>query len=278
MLILLGICYFLIRRMLRPIHDIKTGAHRIGQGELNYRVPVRARNDLGELAGSINTMANDIEKMLDAKRQLLLGVSHELRSPLTRATIATELLETSTNRSRIQEDLQEMENIITEILETERMNSRHSVLNLTPLNLPSTVQSVLEELPQSTVTMDIDANLPEAKLDEARIRLLIRNLVTNAARHGSDGPIPPEISIRAHAGQLVIVVTDSGPGIAQEHISHLTEPFYRVDRSRTRATGGFGIGLYLCKLIAEAHKGTLAISSTPGEGTTVTVLLPGDLA
>ncbi len=89
MLILLAICYLLIGRMLRPIHDLKAGVHRMGQGELDYRVPVRAQNDLGELAGSINTMAADIEKMLDAKRQLLLGASHELRSPLTRALIAT---------------------------------------------------------------------------------------------------------------------------------------------------------------------------------------------
>ncbi len=278
MLILLAICYFLIRRMLRPVHDIKAGAHRIGRGELDYRVPIRANNDLGELAGTINTMAGDIEKMLDAKRQLLLGVSHELRSPLTRATIATELLDESTNRSRIQEDLREMEILITEILETERMNSRHSVINRTPINLERIVSSVLQELPETRTRTDIESGLPEVNLDETRIRLLLRNLLSNAVKHGGKGPTPPAIKIRGEGDNLIIEVSDSGPGIPEEHLSRLTEPFYRVDPSRTRATGGFGLGLYLCKVISEAHGGSLSITSAPGEGTKVTVVLPRNVA
>ncbi|MDH3375581.1 MAG: HAMP domain-containing histidine kinase [Gammaproteobacteria bacterium] len=271
---ILGLCYLLIRTMLRPVHDIGAAVRRMGQGELNYRVPVRADNDLGELAGSINTMASDIERMLDAKRQLLLGVSHELRSPLTRATVAAELLDESVNQIRIREDLQEMENLITEILETERMNTGHAVINRTPVNLNSLVVSVLKELSADTVTTDINSQLPVVELDEARIRLLIRNLISNAIQHGGESEPAPRVSVSAADAQLKISVSDSGPGIPPEHLFRLTEPFYRVDPSRTRSTGGFGIGLYLCRLIAEAHGGELRISSDPGTGTVVDVLLP----
>jgi len=273
-LAILALCYLLIRRMLRPVHDIKAAVSRMGQGELNYRVPVRADNDLGELAGSINTMASDIERMLDAKRQLLLGVSHELRSPLTRATVAAELLDESVNQIRIREDLREMDNLITEILETERMNTGHAVINRTPVNLNNLVQSVLKEFSADTVTTDIKAQLPAVELDEPRMRLLIRNLISNAIRHGGESEPAPRVSVSTGDSILNISVSDSGPGIPPEHLSRVTEPFYRVDPSRTRSTGGFGIGLYLCRLIAEAHGGELKITSNPGTGTVVDVVLP----
>ncbi len=104
--------------------------------------------------------------------------------------------------------------------------------------------------------------------------MLLRNLISNAVKHGSDGPTPPAIKVRSDADNLIIEVSDSGPGIPQEHLSHITEPFYRVDPSRTRSTGGFGIGLYLCRVICEAHGGTLVITSVPDEGTKATVVLP----
>ena len=272
-LAILALCYVLIRRMLTPVQDIKAAVRRMGRGELNYRVPIRADNDLGELAGSINTMASDIERMLDAKRQLLLGVSHELRSPLTRATVAAELLGESVNQIRIREDLREMENLITEILETERMNTEHAVINRTPVNLSNLVESILKELSANTVTTHIDPQLGPVELDESRIRLLIRNLISNAIRHGGESEPPPRVNVSTQRGTLKISVSDSGPGIPPEHLSRVTEPFYRVDPSRTRSTGGFGIGLYLCRLIAEAHDGELKISSEPG-ATLVEVLLP----
>lgn len=272
-LLLLGICYLLIRRMLRPVQEIKLGVSRMGKGELDYRVPVKTDNDLGELANSINTMASEIDNMLDAKQQLLLGVSHELRSPLTRATIATELLDESANKNRIQEDLLEMESLITEILETERMNVQHAAVNRTPVSMKELVEQVLQDLSAKDITVSIEPKLPLLQLDEARVTLLLRNLISNALRHGGDATNKPAIKIHKDNKHLHIIVSDSGPGIAAEHISQITQPFYRVDPSRTRATGGFGIGLYLCKLIAEAHKGDLSIDSEQGAGTTVTVRL-----
>ncbi len=276
LLSILALSYWILRRILRPVQDIKTGVKNMGQGALDYRIPVRADNDLGELTSSINNMAVEIEEMLDAKRQLLLGVSHELRSPLTRARIATQMLNESLNRARILDNLLEMENLITDILETERMNNPHTALVKTSVDLGVLIQSVLDELSIKKITLQLQPDLPTATFDETRLRLLVRNLVTNAMTHGGNATPPPRVCLSYKNHYFIINVRDHGPGIAKEDLSRVTEPFYRADPSRTRSTGGFGIGLYLCKLIAMAHGGKLTIKSALDKGTIVNVELPAD--
>lgn len=283
LLIIFVLSFWQLRRMLRPVQDIKKGVKHMGSGELDYRVPIRANNDLGELSASINQMAGQITQMLDAKRQLLLAASHELRSPLTRAKIAVQMLEPSTNATRIEEDLLEMEHLITDILEAERINGNHAVLNKIPLQIESLLVSVIEQLPENPLPVNnvqflqnANKKLPLIALDEQRIRLLLRNLLNNAICHGAQGVQPPSVATFINEGMLVIEVKDHGTGMTAEELLHITEPFYRADSSRTRDTGGFGIGLYLCKLIVEAHKGELVFESELNVGTCVTVRLPVD--
>lgn len=232
---------------------------------------VRRNDDLGDLTHTINDMAGDIEQMLDAKRQMLLAISHELRSPITRAKISVALLEASTTRARLEDDLVEMEDLVTELLESERLNSRHRILNPEPLAIATLIDSVVQQSFAGRVSVEVAADLPPFNLDEMRVRLLLRNLLGNAVRYA--GATPPKLRAWL-AGDLVsIEVEDSGAGIEAAHIDSLTEPFYRVDPSRTRATGGFGLGLYLCRLICEAHGGKLSIKSTIGVGTCVRATL-----
>ena len=270
---LLCLCYLVFHRMLRPVRDIKLGVKRMGKGELGYRVPVRADNDLGELATNINTMADDIEKMLDAKRQLLLGVSHELRSPLTRANIAVQLMDDTAHTQQIREDLNEMDSLITEILETERINTSHAVIHRSQFDLVSVAKSVIADMGLKDIQLGSDTDSIAVDLDEPRIRLLLRNMLSNAAKHGGDAADNPVLQLSRDERTVVIEMIDFGAGIPAEHLKQVTEPFYRADPSRTRSTGGFGIGLYLCKLIAEAHQGELLISSEAGKGTRVKALL-----
>lgn len=271
---ILGGCYLLIRRMLRPVQDIKQAVHAMGAGDLGTRVPVRSNNDLGVLASSINTMATDIEKLLNAKRQLLLGASHELRTPITRAKIATQMLDESANQQSIMEDLDEMESLIADIMESERVTGGHLALQISRINPAELVSSVVQELRGSgEVTVDFAATLPEIKADATRLRLLLRNLISNALHHG-EGDTPPKVKVTANNTSLTISVIDYGRGIAAEHLDKITEPFYRADPSRNRETGGFGLGLHICDLIVQAHGGELAIESTPGRGTTMIVQLP----
>jgi signal transduction histidine kinase len=111
-------------------------------------------------------------------------------------------------------------------------------------------------------------------VDAARIKLLLKNLLENAVRHTPDNALPSELRLCLNERNALITVIDHGVGVDAHHLPYLTEPFYRVDPSRQRETGGYGLGLYLCKMIAEAHGGKLVIESTPGKGTTVLVKLP----
>lgn len=274
LLALFALSYWLLRRMLKPVRDIQQGVIRMGQGELDYRVPVLSDNDLGELASSVNHMAGDIEGMLNAKRELLLAVSHELRSPLTRAKIAVQMLEESRNQASIAGDLSEMEQLISELLEAERLNSRHSALNKTNTDLLALLNAVQVDFPEGSIELEIPQDLPMLSLDETRIKLALRNLVNNAIIHSHNAKQGPVLTASVAENILRLSVQDFGDGIAAEHLQHITEPFYRTDASRTRGTGGFGLGLYLVQQICHAHHGELLIISEVGKGSTMSIELP----
>ena len=267
-LILLAYAY--LRRLLRPLDDIRAGAERFGSGAFDRPIPLRRRDELGELAQRINTMAREIQGMLDAKRELLLALSHELRSPLTRARLNAELLpataEGAAEREALLRDLAEMRDLISDLLESERLASPHAALHREPVDLALLVREVLAEHAQGErVRLEMPEGLPPVALDRTRVRLLLRNLLDNALRHGAGAAEPPRLSLRATGQGIEIEVRDFGPGVDPAQLEHLTEPFYRTDSARQRATGGVGLGMYLCRLVAEAHGGALELrNAEPG--------------
>ncbi len=272
-LLVLLLAYWAIGRLFSPVAAIRAEVKRIGEGELGYRIRIARHDELGDLAQSINGMADEIQAMLEAKRQLLLAISHELRSPLTRARVSIELVDPSPAREEIARDLGEIDRLIAELLETERLNMRHSPLLRTSESLNGLVREVVDKhFPEAALTLDLDATLPEMSLDATRLRLLIRNLIDNALRHGGEGPI--RIGTGLESDHAVLRVTDQGSGIPAEHLPHLLEPFYRADPARQRKTGGFGLGLYLCRLIAEAHGGSIQLRSGADQGTEISVSIP----
>lgn len=275
LLLLLLVLYFAIRRLFAPLEIIKQGVQTFGNGDVDHRITIKRRDELGELADSFNSMAEDIQQMLDAKRQLLLAISHELRSPLTRARLAAEMLDDSDKKAQIIQDIKLMEALIKDLIESERLSSRHRGLQLSTQDIVTLIKQAMAEYFNQA---DIKARLPSAELrldvDAARIQLLVKNLVDNAVRYTPTGAPAPEIQLESDEHNVVITVIDHGEGIDAQHLPHLTEPFYRVDRSRQRDTGGYGLGLYLCRMIAEAHHGQLTIESRTGKGTRVIVSLP----
>jgi signal transduction histidine kinase len=122
------------------------------------------------------------------------------------------------------------------------------------------------------ITLHIDPTLPRLRLDPTRTRLLLRNLLDNALRHSATAEQAPELSLRAVGRGLQIEVRDHGPGVPDDQLPHLAQAFYRLESARTRSTGGVGLGLYLCKLVAQAHGGTFAVrNARPGLAVTVTL-------
>lgn len=287
LLLLTLLAWLYVRHLLRPLDEIAAGARRFGAGDFSTPIPARcvdSGGELGELAATLDTMGRDIHQMLEAKRALLLAISHELRSPLTRARLHAELLpesaEVSPQRDALLRDLQEMAGLIGDLLESERLAGPHAGLQREPTGLPELARAVIDELAArhpaaSRVRVDADANLPRLQLDPGRMRLLLRNLLDNALRHGAVPDRPPEVHLRrTSTGGIAIEVRDYGPGVPEAQLSRLAQAFYRPDSARTRSAGGVGLGLYLCRLIAQAHGGEFGVRNA-GPGLSVLVTLPG---
>ena len=274
LLLLTTLAYLTVRRLLRPLNDIRAGALRYGRGDFSLPIPTRRRDELGDLATQINGMADGLHHMLDAKRQLLLAISHELRSPLTRARLNAELVDESDARSALLHDLSEMRDLITDLLESERLAGGHSALQTEPTDLNALVREcVSAQFGERGVTLELAADLPALKLDPTRIKLLLRNLLDNALRHGAEAGEPPIVSTSRRDNGVLLCVRDHGPGVSGAQLQQLGGAFYRADAARARSTGGVGLGLYLCRLVAEAHGGTLTIRNAH-PGLAIDVRLP----
>ncbi len=275
-LFLVLLAYLAVRWLFKPIRAIRDGAAQIGRGNFRHRITDVRRDQLGDLADDINQMAQDVQRMLDAKRQLLYGISHELRSPLSRMRLALEIAGNNRDADPLSADVQEMEKIISTLIEAERLNSRHAAINVTRVNAKQLVESLLADYfskDRDRIVVNV-AESVHLNVDEARITLLLKNLVSNALRYSNieDGPV--EIDISATEDAWVIRIRDHGPGITAEQAKSIGEPFYRGDPSRTRHTGGHGLGLYLARLVAEAHGGTLELDPTYTDGASFVVTLP----
>lgn len=324
LLLLTLLAWWYVRRTLRPLDAISAGARRFGQGHFDDPIPAawtRRHGELGELATTLNTMGEDIRQMLDAKRSLLLAISHEMRSPLTRARLHTELLpeddpEVRPQREALLRDLREMAALVEDLLESERLSDRHVALQRESLDLAVVARSVIAELkarhPGVQVVLQVPTELPPQYMDATRLRLLLRNLLENAVRHAGNGRDPdrkgahgrtmpdeggnttahtaaspghtgaPDTDAiamvhidRIPTGGCVIEVRDWGPGVPEEQLSKLAEPFHRPDAARSRHAGGVGLGLYLCRLVAQAHGGRLALENAH-PGLRVRAWLPSD--
>ena len=275
--LILFLNYFMVNKMLNPVRLLKQGAERIRQGDLSYRVKSNLQDELGELTESINHMADSLQSMLEAKRQLLMAISHELRTPITKAKLRMEFMPESDEKDQLKEDINEIDLLISDLLEAERLNNDHSALVSERVLLANFIRSIAESFKSNNGEIDIEipVNDLEFEIDKLRIRLLITNLLNNAVRHGKGNLINVRVSFSGDRG--IIEVKDNGEGISEEHITQITEPFYRADSARQRNTGGFGLGLYLCRLIAQAHGGEMIIVSQEGQGTQITVNLPRNL-
>jgi signal transduction histidine kinase len=268
-----ALAYLWVRRLIRPIDDIRAGTIRFAKGDFGTPIKQRRPDELGELAAQVNHMASSLQAMLDAKRALLLAISHELRSPLTRARLNAELVNDGPERSALLRDLAEMRDLITNLLEQERLAAGHDALHAQPGDINALVRSLCAEVfAAAAITLELDETLPLLNIDATRVRMALRNLIDNALRHGA-AQRPCLVRSAQEGGRLMLSVRDFGPGVSDEQLQHLAEPFYRTDASRGRDSGGVGLGLTLCRLVAQAHGGELRLARE-NPGLRATLVLP----
>jgi len=280
-----ALAWFLSRRILAPVRTLRLAVQKLGAGDLTQRVETTNLGDLGELASAFNAMANALQHMNYVQRQMIADVAHELRTPLSNIRGYIEAV-----RDRILEP--DEETIAT--LDGEAILLSRLVDDLQELSIVEAGQMALERQPEDLaelVTHTTDAmataaaaknvrlerrmadNLPLVSIDYHRISQVLRNLVDNALSHtGEGGCVMVEAS---RTGDWVQVsVSDTGEGIEPEDLPYVFDRFYRVDKSRTRATGGSGLGLTISKGLVEAHGGTMHVESRRGAGSRFFFTLP----
>lgn len=255
--------YILLRLLFYPLKTLSSVVHQIGKGNYDVDVPIKRKDELGELGNSIKTMAGNIKHSMKSKEQLLIDVSHELRSPLTRLKLG---LEVDASRERLEEDVREMENMIRGLLDSYRADSSYDQLNIETVNLRELINDIREEyeIEQRVIFNSDESKDCTIKADPAKITIVLRNLIDNALKYSSDNV---NLKLSCENNLCSITVTDKGIGISEKDQQYIFEPFYRSDPSRSRRTGGFGLGLSIAKKIMDAHKGIITVKSKVNDGT-----------
>jgi signal transduction histidine kinase len=276
MLAVLAGVYVFTRRLLRPVRVLSEGVERLRAGDLDVEMPTRRTDELGRLIVSFNAMARAVRERIRARDQLLLDVSHEIRSPLTRMRVALEMMPDSEARRSVIEDVAETEGMIRELLETERLDSPHGGIDKKRVDVGALLRDCVAALTDAGPGVELKgADRPVyAEVDPERMRILVNNVLSNAIKYSGSVGLPVRVVLDSADGSVMISFHDHGIGIAEDDLSYVFEPFYRADRSRSRETGGYGIGLSLAKRIVEAHGGSIEVSSRLGEGTSVLVSVP----
>lgn len=269
-----------------PVPPLRRAARALSGGNLGARVEdrvVRRRDELGELARDFNRMAERIEELLGSQRRLLRDVSHELRSPLARMQVALELARTgggeavSAPMDRIQREVGRLDALIAQLLLLERLRGG-TPLEIGDLDVVRILAQVVDDAAFEAAAQGVQVRFVGG--EPCRIRgegeLLHRsfdNFLRNAVHHSPEGGIV-DVNLRAGRGTVEITVADQGPGVPDEHLERIFEPFHRVQEARDRVSGGTGLGLAIGARAVDAHGGSIKASNRDGGGLEIRVVLP----
>lgn len=276
LLLLIFVGWRAVRYLLKPVGELMEGVKAVGSGDFSHRVPVRSLDELGTLVSAFNAMAEQIERIIESKRRLLFDVSHELRTPLARMSIIISMLPEGKQRDRLERNANELATMITELLENERLAVLGAKLVVEEFDLVDLAGRVMSSFMDEEDRFEFDTLTEELVIsgDLQRLTVALRNVMSNALKYSSPEDLPVKVSVFPDDDGARITVKDHGIGIAEESIEKIFEPFYRTDESRTRTTGGYGLGLALTRAIIDAHGGTIRAESRVGEGTTIMIWLP----
>ncbi len=268
--------FFILRRLFLPMRRLLYGVQEIADGNLEFQFKTGRHGEFNYLAQTFNVMVQRVREMLQAKSQLLLDVSHELRSPLTRLRVALEMMPRHRLKESMLSDIAQMETMLTEILEAERLRSSNGQLTLTRVNLSAVVRDVARRYKRRKPGVKLLKIPKDVRInaDEARIKIVLQNILENALKYSTRQAQPVEIALACEAAYIELTIRDFGVGIPSAEQEKVFEPFYRVDKSRTKKTGGYGLGLSLCQQIMQAHGGEIRLQSQPDFGTSVTLRFP----
>jgi len=273
LVVLVLLCYWFARHLTKPVGQLEQAVDRFGRGDLTARVSMQRRDELGRLARTFNQMADRTQTLLTAERRLLMDISHELRSPLARLSVAVELArsgdDTESHLNRIEKEADRLNSLVGELLQVTRAEGDPSQRRLDQVRLDELVAEVVDDCIIEAEARGCHVQLMERKQaslagDPELLRRAIENVVRNAIRYSPPGTTV-EVSVHNGSDQVAVTVRDYGPGVPEESLARIFDPFYRVDTDRNRNSGGVGLGLAIAKRAVELHKGRLwAVNASPG--------------
>jgi histidine kinase len=281
-----AVSVFTTRRIVGPVRAMRSASQRIADGEYHERVRVPGQDELGALARAFNRMAETLERTEQRRSELIGDVAHELRTPLTSVKGVMEGLVDGVLAAEpatfllVQREVARLQRLVHDLEELSRAEAGQIPLEPRPVAPADLVRAAADRLqPQFedkgvSLQVDVPPDLPKVRADPGRMIQVLLNLLGNALQYT---PSAGQVTVRAwrDGWQVLIVVQDTGIGIPAEHLSHIFERFYRVDKSRSRPGGGSGIGLTIAKHLVEAHGGRIwATSPGPGQGSTFSFTLP----
>ncbi|MBT9566762.1 MAG: HAMP domain-containing protein [Thiobacillus sp.] len=251
---------FLVRRITVPLARASHAATQVGAGELPEPLPETGPAELADLARRFNTMATEVRELLDNRTTLLAGISHDLRTPMTRLQLNLEMLRDTPNPARIDKavaDLADMNKLITGYLELARTTQPEPRTRFD-------LAELLEEIAADSGLAWSPVASCEVLAGRLALRQMVSNLVQNAQRYGGGAPV--ELTLACEAGRAKVIVRDQGPGIPEDQLDKVFRPFYRLEASRSQATGGTGLGLAIVRQLAEANGWKVVLMNRPAGG------------
>ncbi|WDL95389.1 sensor histidine kinase [Alicyclobacillus sp. ALC3] len=283
--------YFLSRRLTSPLHRLSQAILQMGRGDWDVPVNISGRDEVGQLAKAFHQMRDQLRTGEHVRKQLVADVAHELRTPLTILEGQLELVQQGLKSASPEtfvpmlDEVIRLSGLVEDLHQLSLADAGQLTLNRQRTDLTDIVQRVVEnfsleaESRQVDLAMhvedsaDLDKPAGEILGDPHRMTQVLVNLVDNALTHTPSGG-RVTVTLSSAANTVTVAVSDTGPGIAPEHLPHVFDRFYRADNNRSRTTGGMGLGLAIAKGFAEAHGGTIEVASTVGVGTTFTVVVP----
>jgi len=278
--------WFISGRINKPLQAISQTASNLSAAHLHARIDTqKIDTELVEVAGVLNDTFDRLESAFQRQSRFTADAGHELRTPLT---VLHANLELALSRPRSSEEYQEtlqsclasstrMRSLVDALLMLSRADAGQLQANMRPLDVRQVIDATVEQHQALAGTIQLEVQLPDepvkVKGDSTLLGMVLSNLITNALRHTQEaGDVI--VSVKTAGTEAELCVTDDGAGIPLEAQPQIFDRFYRADQSRSSQTGGYGLGLAICKSLVEAHQGTITFTSTPGSGTSFIIRLP----
>ncbi len=285
---MLIIIYFLSKALTRPLIVMKEATTKLSEGNFSVTVPVRSHDELGELAQSIQSLADELNYLKKERNEFLASISHELRTPLTYIKGYADIVrrkdldasERSSYLEIIHDESQRLNGLLNELFNMAKMDLHTFTISKETVRLSSLLQSIQEKVLPSFNNKKMQLHLECSedlfiKIDPARFEQIMLNLLDNALKYSNENTVTT-IKAKRFPGSISISIIDQGMGIPAEDVPHIFDRLFRVEKSRARDTGGFGLGLSIVKQLVEVQGGSISVTSKLDQGTCFTIIFKGD--